>query len=194
MTTEPPDNFARAPSKKLVNLTAALIEGKIDQATYDRLRADYPADSEVPPVRLGYEAPAVREPSQPVLVSIVRYALLLLPLSCVFTVFLSPKQVPSKARIQVAEAAAEVRSLAAALAAFGRDCGRYPTSAEGLAALVEVPANAPGWRGPYVRVIPLDSWANPYFYICPGAHNGASFDLFSMGPDVTPGTADDIGN
>ena len=75
------------------------------------------------------------------------------------------------------------------------DMGDYPSTAEGLAALLTAPSSgADHWHGPYVDKIPLDPWGEPYQYRYPGTHNKGSYDLFSKGPDKTEGTADDIGN
>ena len=70
-----------------------------------------------------------------------------------------------------------------ALDLFYLDAGRYPTSAEGLAALVKKPQNATVWNGPYLRTgdVPLDPWGNPYQYHIPG--KSSPFDLISVGPD-----------
>ncbi|HEY1794013.1 MAG TPA: type II secretion system major pseudopilin GspG [Opitutaceae bacterium] len=77
--------------------------------------------------------------------------------------------------------------------------GGYPSTDEGLAALMAAPANkADRWRGPYLvegtRLPLLDPWNEPYQYRCPGVHNKDSYDLWSKGPDKTDGTEDDIGN
>lgn len=82
------------------------------------------------------------------------------------------------------------------LFAYQRAMGSYPTTAEGLKALVEAPPNArPGaWRQPFVDKLPLDPWNEPYQYAYPGSHNKSSYDLWSKGPDRESGTADDIGN
>jgi general secretion pathway protein G len=82
-----------------------------------------------------------------------------------------------------------------AIDAFEVDCGRYPTTAEGLKALVQQPAGLTGWKGPYLKAgLPMDSWGHPYFYVCPGRHNPQAYDLYSAGPDGKTDTADDIGN
>jgi general secretion pathway protein G len=75
--------------------------------------------------------------------------------------------------------------------------GSYPTTAEGLRALVEAPSGrADRWNGPYVEggKIPIDHWGEPYQYESPGKHNKDSYDLWSKGPDKQSGTPDDIGN
>lgn len=76
--------------------------------------------------------------------------------------------------------------------------GSYPSTAEGLQALLTPPANkASRWRGPYVKEtsgIPEDPWKQPYQYRFPGVKNKNGYDLWSKGPDELDGTADDIGN
>jgi general secretion pathway protein G len=75
--------------------------------------------------------------------------------------------------------------------------GDYPSTAEGLQALVAAPASkSEQWRGPYLAdgKIPPDPWGEPYVYRYPGVKNKAGYDIFSKGPDKTEGTADDIGN
>lgn len=76
--------------------------------------------------------------------------------------------------------------------------GDYPSTAEGLQALIAQPSGgkAGSWRGPYIEggKVPLDPWGEPYQYAYPGSKNKASYDLWSKGPDKQSGTADDIGN
>jgi general secretion pathway protein G len=75
--------------------------------------------------------------------------------------------------------------------------GDYPSTAEGLQALITPPANKGSqWRGPYLAdgKLPLDPWKEPYIYRYPGTKNKTGYDLFSKGPDKAEGTADDIGN
>ena len=75
--------------------------------------------------------------------------------------------------------------------------GDYPTTAEGLQALVTPPANrADKWHGPYLEPakVPTDHWGEPLQYAYPGSRNKGSYDLWSKGPDKQSGTADDIGN
>jgi general secretion pathway protein G len=94
-------------------------------------------------------------------------------------------------------AAVDIKSnIRVALGMFETDCGRYPTTAEGLAALVNQPQNAPNWQGPYFEnsIMPKDPWGNPYIYECPGQHNIKGYDLSSCGPDGQPGGGDDIDN
>ena len=67
---------------------------------------------------------------------------------------------------------------------FKLDVGRYPTTAEGLAALSAKPASANGWNGPYMSV-PPDPWGNPYRYTYPGPNGGVQ--ILSYGADNAPG-------
>jgi general secretion pathway protein G len=89
------------------------------------------------------------------------------------------------------------QSMQAPLQAYKMAMGDYPTTAEGLQALVTPPANrADRWRGPYLQdsKLPVDPWGEPYQYRYPGVKNKNGFDLWSKGPDKTDGTDDDIGN
>jgi general secretion pathway protein G len=90
-------------------------------------------------------------------------------------------------------------SLKTPLVRYRIDLGDYPTTNEGLGALlVATPTAAERWRGPYLDVsggkLPVDPWGQPYEYRYPGVKNVGSYDLFSKGPDRTADTADDIGN
>ena len=82
----------------------------------------------------------------------------------------------------------QIEDFSTALDAFRLDMGRYPNSAEGLAALVVQPSGAARWNGPYLRKnnIPKDPWGNDYQYRSPGQHGGA-FDLYSLGADNAEG-------
>ncbi len=77
----------------------------------------------------------------------------------------------------------QIEDLAGALDIYRMDVGRYPTTEEGLRALVEKPASARSWNGPYLRKnkIPQDPWAYDYHYVSPGEHG--RFDLYSLGAD-----------
>ena len=78
------------------------------------------------------------------------------------------------------------------------DMGNYPTTAQGLSALITQPQGGDRWKGPYLETPngqpPMDPWQQPYEYRFPGTHNKTGFDLFSKGRDMTAGTDDDIGN
>jgi general secretion pathway protein G len=84
----------------------------------------------------------------------------------------------------------DIRLLKTAIGLFEMDNGRYPTTKEGLDALVQKPAgNLPNWH-PYLDRAQVDPWGHPYVYTCPGSKS--DFDLYSCGPDGKPGTDDDV--
>jgi general secretion pathway protein G len=81
---------------------------------------------------------------------------------------------------------AQIELFGTALDALRLDVGRYPTTEEGLKALREQPSGMYGWKGPYLpKEIPVDPWARPYLYKCPGDHG--DYDLISYGLDGTEG-------
>jgi len=96
-------------------------------------------------------------------------------------------------QLRITRARANLAILESALDQFELDCGRYPTAAEGLAALVSRPPDVAGWHGPYVKKLADDPWGRPYRYRCPGLHKN-DFDLFSIGPDGAEGGRDEITN
>jgi general secretion pathway protein G len=81
----------------------------------------------------------------------------------------------------------QIENFAAALDLYRLDTGAYPTSQQGLAALIANPDRVPGWRGPYLdsREVPLDPWGAPYVYRSPG--EATPYDLVSLGADKAPG-------
>ena len=81
----------------------------------------------------------------------------------------------------------QIEDFGGALDLFYLENDRYPLSQEGLEALVQKPAGADNWNGPYLKKkkIPLDPWRNTYHYQSPG-ENGA-YDLYSYGADSTSG-------
>jgi general secretion pathway protein G len=91
-------------------------------------------------------------------------------------------------------AKAEIAIIEGALDQFELQCGRYPSTEEGLRALVEQPAGVEGWGGPYLKKgVPTDPWNREYAYAYPGRNNADGLDLYSFGPDGREGS-DDIDN
>jgi general secretion pathway protein G len=89
----------------------------------------------------------------------------------------------------------QIDSFASALDLMYLDTGRYPSSAEGLGALVLRPSGAQTWNGPYLKggLVPNDPWGHPYIYASPGEHG--PYDIVSYGADGQQGgtgTAADI--
>lgn len=93
---------------------------------------------------------------------------------------------PEQARRMAAKT--QIRSFQSALGLFKADTGRYPTTSEGLRALVSDPG-VRGWNpGGYLeqQSVPLDPWGNQYVYLSPG-QEGRDYDLISYGRDGEPG-------
>jgi general secretion pathway protein G len=90
-----------------------------------------------------------------------------------------------------AKAKMDIQSIASALALFKTDTGRFPTTAEGLGALVTNPG-IQGYSGDaYLEKVQADPWGRPYIYVSPGLHN-KDYDLESYGKDGEDGgTGDD---
>ena len=93
-------------------------------------------------------------------------------------------------------ARAELAGLTTALKNFRLDCHRYPTTEEGLDALVTRPTGVSGWKRPYVTREPVDPWGRPIQYRYHGGQGGHSleeFDVWSLGVD-DKAEEDNIGN
>ncbi len=102
-----------------------------------------------------------------------------------------------KAEINIAKT--QISQLESALEDYVFDVRSYPSSEDGLQALVEAPSDdkvADKWDGPYLEdtTLPLDPWGNPYEYEYPPTKNAEKPDIWSIGPDGEPDTSDDIGN
>ncbi|WP_460589491.1 type II secretion system major pseudopilin GspG [Haliea atlantica] len=93
-------------------------------------------------------------------------------------------------------AAIQIKDLEQALEMYKLDVGRFPTTNEGLAALVDKPASAAGWNGPYLKGdVPLDPWNREYHYKYPGERG--ELDIYTYGQNGTPGGEgedQDVGN
>ena len=97
-----------------------------------------------------------------------------------------------QARMSAAKADIQA-NIATALKLYELDNGNFPSSDEGLNALLTKPASSTNWNGPYLEKRPLDPWSREYKYKCPGEHRIADYDLYSLGKDGTEST-DDIKN
>ncbi|MFD2365261.1 type II secretion system major pseudopilin GspG [Pseudoduganella sp. GCM10020061] len=104
-----------------------------------------------------------------------------------------PKLLGRTGEARVTAARADIAMLGQALKLYKLDNQRYPTTEQGLQALVSKPTTGPsanGWKGGgYVEKLPKDPWGNPYQYLSPGIHS--EVDIFSLGADGQPGGAGD---
>ena len=82
----------------------------------------------------------------------------------------------------------EIDQIGQGLDLFKLEIGRFPTSQEGLAALVTAPSGVSNWNGPYLKrsTVPKDPWSNEYKYVSPGDQN-RPYDIISLGPDGKEG-------
>ena len=81
----------------------------------------------------------------------------------------------------------QIQSLASALDLYALDTGHYPSSSEGLEALMQRPGGVPSWSGPYLKgdVVPKDPWGHQYVYRSPGQRG--PYDILSFGADGQEG-------
>jgi general secretion pathway protein G len=90
----------------------------------------------------------------------------------------------------------QIRDLEQSLEMYKLDVGHFPSTEQGLQALVEKPAGVVGWNGPYLKSdVPLDPWNRPYLYKYPG--DRGEVDISSYGQDGSPGGEGedaDVGN
>lgn len=104
---------------------------------------------------------------------------------------------PDQAKVTVVRG--DINAIAAALDMYKLDNGTYPSTQQGLEALVEKPSGNPqprNWnQDGYLKRLPVDPWGNAYLYLAPGTKG--AFDLYSLGADGKEGGSDmsaDIGN
>lgn len=110
--------------------------------------------------------------------------------------YVGPRYFAQVGRSEVRVTRAQIDAFEKALDQYRLDIGRYPSTEQGLAALMQSPPDTPKWSGPYLRkAVPLDPWGNAYQYRSPGEKS--EYELLSLGNDGQPGgigEAADIGN
>ena len=108
----------------------------------------------------------------------------------------APQILGNQEEAQLKKAAVDIQQLESALEMYKLKSNRFPTTEQGLDALVSAPTLDPIPRNypadGYIKRLPDDPWGNPYVLISPGEMG--TIDIFSNGPDGEPGTDDDIGN
>lgn len=117
--------------------------------------------------------------------------LVVITVIAILAALVSPQVFRNVGDAKAASARAQVEILTLALDAYRLDNDHYPTSEQGLGALVRRPDVEPlprNWRGPYLRRgVPMDPWNRPYEYASPGVHDSTGFDLATLGRDGEPG-------
>ena len=101
--------------------------------------------------------------------------------------FATPQVIKFLGKAKADAARVQVERLSGVLDLYRLEVGRYPTSGEGLEALLEPPVDAANWNGPYLKKADAltDPWGQPYAYQSPGEHG--DFDLYTLGADGTEG-------
>lgn len=103
------------------------------------------------------------------------------------------KMAPSVDVAKATRVSADIGSLRTALLGYSGMNGFYPTTEQGLQALVSKPSSEPvpaRWNQ-FMESVPTDPWGSGYIYRCPGQKNPSGYDLYSAGPDRIPDTPDD---
>lgn len=104
--------------------------------------------------------------------------------------YVGPKYFGQVGKSEQALARAQIESFHRALGSYRLDVGTFPSTEEGLNALMVKPAAATKWAGPYLtKAVPQDPWGKPYVYRVPGAKG--DYDLLSYGKDGQPGGSGD---
>lgn len=104
--------------------------------------------------------------------------------------YVGPQYFQQVGKSEVKAAQAQINALQKALDTYRIDNGHYPSTEQGLAALMARPQNEPKWSGPYMqKAVPPDPWGRPYNYKSPGEHG--EYDLFSFGKDGQAGGTGD---
>ena len=112
--------------------------------------------------------------------------LVVLSILALIAALVAPNLFPKLGKGKQSAAKAQIELLGQALDQFRLDIGRYPTTQEGLSALVTNPG-VENWEGPYLKKsLPNDPWGKPFIYQIPGTH-GTEYDLWSYGRDGVPG-------
>jgi general secretion pathway protein G len=100
--------------------------------------------------------------------------------------YVGPKYFSQLGKSEITVAKAQIEAFEKALDTYRLDVGRYPSTEEGLNALLVKPATATRWNGPYLKKqVPQDPWGKPYVYRAPGSKG--EYDLLSYGRDGQPG-------
>jgi len=106
---------------------------------------------------------------------------------------IGPKLLGNIEKASISRASTDIKSISSQLELYKAENYQYPSTDQGLEALVTKPSGDPtpkNWRQ-YLNKTPMDPWENPYKYLSPGSHG--DFDIYSFGPDGVQGE-DDIGN
>lgn len=156
------------------------------------------SDTEPNPLPLDYSSERSRPTWKRILdaltrAGVFRFAIYFFPVVAIVVAFSLTRLASDQKRPHnITHPTTDISNISTAVKKFELENDRYPTTQEGLQALITNPGNLPNWTKCLDgNSMPLDYWGHPYIYVYPGS-NGNDFDLYSAGPDGIPGTADDI--
>jgi general secretion pathway protein G len=191
---EPADLSDESIDSQCVQLAQARLDGRIDEETYARLlsllKGERATQGWKPSESIEYATPAPGKSRFAVMrrtAEVIGVCVLILMVLSIAV----PRVTPISRDPQITAVKVDIANLEAALDAFKADTGRYPTSSEGLAALMHAPANVGGtWSSPYIKItaVPVDPWGHTYIYNFPSIHVPNGHELMSAGKDGVVGT------
>jgi len=116
----------------------------------------------------------------------------------VLAALVAPRIIGQGKKARIAAAKQQIQNFETALKLYYLDNDTYPTTEQGLEALLVEPASDPlpmNWEGPYLeKAVPTDPWGSEYVLTSPGLYNPDDLDILSYGPDRKEGGGDDIAN
>ncbi|MBM4142720.1 MAG: type II secretion system protein GspG [Lentisphaerae bacterium] len=104
-----------------------------------------------------------------------------------------PRVLPATDEAKSNIALGDIAGITLALKMYRLHNDRFPSTEEGLDALMAAPSTARNWKGPYLEKKARDPWKRPYNYRYPGSHNPHGFDIWSLGPSEED-AGDDVTN
>ncbi|MFT5511231.1 MAG: general secretion pathway protein G [Hyphomicrobiaceae bacterium] len=109
--------------------------------------------------------------------------LVVMSILVLLTSIVAPRVIGYIGSSRLKAAKVQIESLSTSLELYRLDSGRYPSTNEGLAALIRKPTTSEKWNGPYIKGkdLPADPWGTAYHYRSPGKHG--AFDIYSLGAD-----------
>lgn len=124
--------------------------------------------------------------------------LLVVAILALLAAVVAPRLIGTQKQAQIDTTRSQISMLDDVLDLYCQQNGAYPSTDQGLNALMEEPTEDPipkAWAGPYLKDRELvDPWGNPYQYAFPGDRNRDKPDIWSLGPDSEDGSDDDLGN